>query len=130
LVLFDDVLPALEVLRASHRLALISNGLRRDQRLKLDRLGLNDYFDVCVISEEIGVTKPDPRIFAHALEALGVDAGAALHAGDNPHHDVAGARDHGMRAVWVNRRGGCFDGPGDADAEVSHLGELVQLLTD
>lgn len=130
LTLFDDVLPALEALRASHRLALISNGLGRDQRLKLDRLGLNDYFEVCVISEEIGVTKPQPGIFAHALEALGVDAGVALHAGDNPHHDVAGARDHGMRSVWVNRRGGRFDGPGDADAEVSHLGELVQLLTD
>jgi FMN phosphatase YigB (HAD superfamily) len=52
----------------------------------------------------------------------------ALHAGDNPHHDVAGARDHGLQGVWVNRRGGQFDGPGHADAEVTDLGELVRLL--
>ena len=128
--LFDDVLPALESLQASHRLALISNGLGRDQRIKLDRLGLNDYFEVCVISEEIGITKPEPGIFAYALEALGVHANSALHAGDNPQHDVAGARDHGMHGVWVNRRAGRFDGPDDADAEVSDLGDLVELLSD
>lgn len=126
--LFDDALPALEALRSRYRLALISNGLGRDQRLKLDRLGLHDYFEVCVISEEVGVTKPEPGIFAHTLEALGVTSEVALHAGDNPHHDVAGARAHGMRGVWVNRRGGRFDGPGDADAEVNDLGELVTLL--
>ena len=128
--LFDDVLPALEALRVSHRLALISNGLGREQRIKLDALELGDYFEVCAISEEIGVTKPQPGIFAHTLDALGVEPGVALHAGDNPHHDVAGARAYGMRGVWVNRRGGRFDGPGDADAEVSDLGELVSLLTD
>lgn len=128
--LFDDVLPALETLRASHRLALISNGLGRDQRLKLDVLGLDDYFEVCVISEEIGVTKPEPGIFAHTLDALGVSSDVALHAGDNPHHDVAGARAHGMHGVWVNRRGGRWDGAGDADAEVNDLGELVALLAD
>ena len=130
LSLFDDTLPALDALRGRYRLALISNGLGREQRLKLDRLGLHDYFEVCVISEEIGITKPQPGIFAHTLEALGIEAGVALHAGDNPHHDVAGARDHGMRGVWVNRRGGRFDGAGDADAEVSDLAELVRLLAD
>ena len=129
LSLFDDVLPALEELRSRYRLALISNGLAREQRLKLDRLGLDDYFEVCAISEEVGATKPQPGIFAHTLEALGIKAASALHAGDNPHHDVAGARDHGMHGVWVNRRGGRFDGPGDADAEVADLGELVRLLT-
>jgi putative hydrolase of the HAD superfamily len=128
--LFDDVLPALETLRANHRLALISNGLGRDQRLKIDRLGLGDYFEVLVISEEIGVTKPEPAIFAHTLKELGLPAKAAVHAGDNPHHDVAGARGHGMRSVWVNRAGGRFDGPGDADAEVSDLGGLVTLLAN
>ena len=126
--LFDDVRPALDALQGRYRLGLISNGLGREQRIKLDRLELHDYFEVCVISEEIGITKPSAGIFAHALDALGVAADVALHAGDNPHHDVAGARDHGMRGVWVNRRGGRFDGPGEADAEVNDLGELVQLL--
>ncbi|MDA0351483.1 MAG: HAD family hydrolase, partial [Chloroflexi bacterium] len=126
--LFDDVLPALDRLRATHRLALISNGLGVDQRLKIERLGLGDYFEVLVISEEVGVTKPDAAIFAHTLETLGVSPAAALHAGDNPHHDVAGARGHGMHGVWVNRRGGRFDSPDEADAEVSDLGELVALL--
>jgi len=126
--LFDDVLPALETLRERYCLGLISNGLGREQRIKLDRLELHHYFAACVISEAIRITKTQAGIFAHALDALGVTADVALHAGDNPCHDVAGARDHGMRGVWVNRRGGRFDGPGEADAEVTDLGELVQLL--
>ena len=128
LALFEDALPALEALRSRYRLALISNGLGREQRLKIERLGLDDYFEVCVISEEVGVTKPEPGIFEHALEQLGLGPEAVIHAGDNPHHDVAGARDHGMRGVWVNRRDGRFDGPADADAEVGDLAELVRLL--
>ena len=120
---------ALEALQTNFRLALISNGIGNEQRRKLDQFSLNRYFDVCVISEEIGITKPDPRIFEHALEALGIEATSALHAGDNPHHDVAGARGYGMYGVWVNRRGGRFEGPGAADAEVTDLNNLVQLLT-
>lgn len=127
--LFDDVLQALETLKTKFRLALISNGIGHEQRLKLDRFSLNKYFEVCIISEEIGITKPDPRIFKYALQALGTEAASALHAGDNPHHDVAGARDYGMYGVWVNRRGGRFEGPGDADAEVTDLDGLVRLLT-
>jgi len=126
--LFDDVLEALEALQKKFRLALISNGIGHEQRRKLDRFSLNRYFDVCVISEEIGITKPDPRIFKYALQALDIEAVSALHAGDNLHHDVAGARDYGMYGVWVNRRGGRFEGPNEADAEVRDLNGLVRLL--
>jgi 2-haloalkanoic acid dehalogenase type II len=126
--LFDDVAPALEALRRRYRLALVSNGLGSDQRLKLARLGLDPHFEVIAISEELGVTKPEPAIFEHTLERLGVTPSAAIHVGDNPHHDIAGARAAGMRGVWLRRSGGRFEGPAEADAEVRHLGELVELL--
>jgi putative hydrolase of the HAD superfamily len=125
---FPETREVLGALRGRYALALISNGLGHDQRLKVDAQDLGGYFDALVISEEVGATKPDPRIFAHALEALGVAAGVALHAGDNPHHDVAGARAAGLLGVWVRRPGGRFESDGEADAVVADLRELVELL--
>jgi putative hydrolase of the HAD superfamily len=83
--------------------ALITNGPSGLQRGKLAVAGLDDAFDAVIVSGEVGVRKPDPAIFALALEALAVAAGDALHVGDNPIADVRGARDAGLTAVWVDR---------------------------
>jgi putative hydrolase of the HAD superfamily len=89
------------------RLGIISNW---DERLPslLDQLGLTPYFEAVVISSEIGVEKPDRRIFAEALTRLRVEPGAALHVGDSPLEDVEGAIAAGMEAVRLDRgvRGG------------------------
>jgi putative hydrolase of the HAD superfamily len=71
----------------------------------LERTGLRPLVDAVVISAELGVAKPDPAIFAAALERLGVAAGDALHVGDSVEHDVAGARAAGIDAVLVARDG-------------------------
>ena len=68
-------------------------------RAELDRLGLLDAFAAWAFSDEVGVYKPDPRIFEHALAGLGVGARVAWHVGDRRDTDVAGARAAGMRAV-------------------------------
>jgi putative hydrolase of the HAD superfamily len=69
----------------------------------LERTGLAPLLDGVVISAEVGVAKPDPAIFARALTVAGVGADEALHVGDTPDADVAGARAAGIRAVLLDR---------------------------
>jgi 2-haloalkanoic acid dehalogenase type II len=127
-VLYADVERTLARLDHRYRLALVSNGLGRDQRAKIERAGLAPRFEAIVISEEVGLLKPDPAIFERALEALGVDAAAALYVGDNRAHDVAGAAAAGMRAVWLDRDGDPFDDEHSPDAVIATLDELPPLL--
>ena len=102
---FEDVEAALEDLAADHVLGLVTNGASCLQREKLAASGLAGRFAAVTVSGEVGVGKPDPAIFAHALEALDADAADAVMVGNSLAHDVAGARAAGIRAVWVNRFG-------------------------
>jgi putative hydrolase of the HAD superfamily len=126
--LFPDVEPALDRLASHVRLAVISNGLARDQRRKLARLDLARRFDVIVVSEEVDLLKPDAAIFAHTLDAIGAHPRSAIYVGDNPAHDIAGAHAAGMRGVWIDRGDGFYPPATDADARVTQLGELRALL--
>lgn len=91
-----------ERLAARHRLAVVSNGGPR-QREKLARAGLAAFFpeERVLISSEVGVEKPDPRIFAAALAALGLAKDEVLHVGDDPARDVLGARRAGLASCWL-----------------------------
>jgi putative hydrolase of the HAD superfamily len=95
----------------------------------LEQHGVLDHFDHWSFSDEVGVYKPSPAIFRHALDGLGVsDPRDALHVGDLRRTDIAGARAAGMTAV---RYRGVFDDPhGDlADVDGHHvIDELVELL--
>jgi putative hydrolase of the HAD superfamily len=103
---YGDVGPGLAALAASGvRLAVVSNWDERLPRL-LDELGLASRFAAIVVSSEVGVEKPHPRIFEVALERLDVRAGRALHVGDAVLEDVEGARGAGLHALRLDRRGG------------------------
>ena len=66
---------------------------------------ITPYFQSIVISEEVGIAKPDPRIFAPALEKIGVEAADVLYVGDSVTSDMAAARNAGMDFCWVNPDG-------------------------
>jgi putative hydrolase of the HAD superfamily len=126
--LFDDVLPLLDALRSKGiRTGLITNNESVHQRDKLARVGLDRLVDVIVISDEVGVAKPDRAIFDHALGLLGVEPGQAMHVGDNIGADAAGAHRAGLRAVWLDRPGRHDDSPLDF-AVVRSLAEVPALL--
>ena len=72
----------------------------------LARVGLADDLDGVVTSAAVGARKPDPRMFEAALEVAGCAADEALHVGDTPTEDVAGARAAGIRALLIDRDGG------------------------
>jgi putative hydrolase of the HAD superfamily len=104
-VAYTDAAPALRRLRAmGARLIVVSNW---DASLheRLAETGLAALVDGALTSAEMGVAKPDAAIFGRALALAGVAAEEALHVGDSPDADVAGARAAGIRAVLVARGG-------------------------
>jgi putative hydrolase of the HAD superfamily len=102
---FDEVPAVLDALRArGHALAVVSNWDVSLHEVLADT-GLAPRVDAVVVSAELGAAKPDARPFRRALELLGAEAGAALHAGDSLDEDVAGARAAGVEPVLVARDG-------------------------
>jgi putative hydrolase of the HAD superfamily len=103
---FPDVRPGLAAARAAgRRLVVVSNwDVSLDE--VLDRLGLAPMLDGVVTSAAVGVRKPSPQIFEHALALAGVAAADAVHVGDSPAEDVAGARAAGIEPVLIKRDGG------------------------
>lgn len=91
-------------------------------------LGIGGYFRFRGYSDELGIRKPDPRIFQAALGALGLAPEETVHIGDDVSADVAGAASIGMRAVWFNT--GFWPGATTdrADAEVHDHAELPRVL--
>lgn len=121
---YDDAIPALNELRADgHGLVVVSNW---DCALPdwLGPPGLLELVDGVVTSAEVGVAKPDARVFRRALELAGVGADQAVHVGDSPAKDVKGAHAAGIRAVLVQRDGE----PPPGVEHVRSLRELAPLL--
>lgn len=105
--LFADARPCLDALRARGvPLGLVTNGDAGMQRAKLRRHGLRDDFAVVVVEGELGIGKPHPRVYHHALDALGIGPEGTIMVGDNLEWDVAGAQAVGLGGVWIDRRGG------------------------
>ena len=101
--LHDDVRPCLEALvAAGYRLGVIANQPSEIRRAMV-RDGLTAYFEFLGVSDDLGMEKPDPRIFAHALEEIGAEPSACVMVGDRLDYDVRPAKAAGMRAVWVLR---------------------------
>ncbi len=98
--LYEGVHEVLAQLRPSHNLGLIANqSAGTVDRLK--KLGIHDAFSIIVSSAEAGLSKPDPRIFAHALSLAGCGPENASMVGDRLDNDIAPARASGWRTIRV-----------------------------
>ena len=121
LVVYDDVVPALAMLRERRLiLGLISSAQRPVATIIPDPQVL-DSFDFVVTSAELDAEKPDPRIFAAALRRAGVQASEAMHVGDQYTNDLVGARDAGLQAVLLDRHGLW------AELDCPRIGSLLDL---
>jgi len=110
------------------KLCLVTNGLTDVQRGRLRASRLEEYFSAVLISEEMGIAKPDPRFFHAAAEALGIAHSDLLCIGDNPAADVGGARAAGIDACWFAPEGATWPGPGERPLFVLHdLRKIVNL---
>ena len=103
-ILFDDVRPFLDRVR-HRRLGIVTNGEAKQQRDKLRRTGILDRFEVIVISEEIGVAKPNPNIFLEACRLLSISPANCVYIGDQVDLDIEGSQSAGMIPIWLNRKG-------------------------
>lgn len=93
----------LERLRGRAVVGVVTNNETAEQERKLDYLRLRPLVDFMIVSEAVGVAKPDPAIFRIALAQANASPEETVMIGDSWHSDVAGARNVGIRPVWFNR---------------------------
>jgi putative hydrolase of the HAD superfamily len=99
--LFPDALATLQRLHRRYHLGLITNGLTEIQREKIERLGIEPYFETILISQQVGMAKPDAGIFQQALSRVPCEPWEAVMVGDSLARDIAGARAAGLHTLWV-----------------------------
>lgn len=129
--LFGGVTETLGRLSLQYKLGIITNGREAVQRGKIAHFGFDSYVRWVVVSEAVGLSKPDPRIFHHALALAEVPPHEAASVGDRLDMDVSGAKVVGMSAVWFNHWGGkLHEGAATPDATIERFSELPDVLAN
>jgi putative hydrolase of the HAD superfamily len=121
--LFDDALEGLARLAKRFPVLAVSNG-----NADIHRVGIGHFFVGSVSARDVGVGKPDPRIFQAASVTLGLAPEQLLHVGDDAHLDVIGAMQSGMQTVWVNRSDHLWTHDTAPHAEAASMLELCDLI--
>lgn len=131
----DDTHPTLkELTRMGFHLGIITNAADAvDVSKIIDRHKLRDYFETIVISADLGIRKPDPRIFEVAMQRTGTTPVSSVMVGDSLSADILGAHRAGLRGIWITRRSehpnnALFRFSISSDAEVKTLAEIPALL--
>ncbi len=127
---YPDAAPALATLRARGLAIVVVSNWDHSLHERLAETGLAPLVDAAVASAELGHAKPERAIFEHALELAGATAGEALHAGDSPEEDVAGALAAGLRAVLVARGTRPAASPAPVIGSLAELPPLCQYADD
>ena len=122
---FDAVRHARDL---GYRVGVLSNGFNNVQHAKLRNSGLEPLVDLMVLSDEIGVNKPDPRLYHYAEQRAGTTADRCVMIGDNRATDIAGALDAGWRAVWFDPKGQSVEQPQLATADNLSVCRDLRLL--
>ncbi len=125
--LIPGSLALLEALAGRAHRGIITNGLSELQRSKIKACGLEPHVEAVVISEEVGVAKPEPGIFQTALRQAGLEPAEAVMVGDSWEVDILGARNAGLGAVWLNRYGQVAPDP-EIAAEIRTYEPLPPVL--
>lgn len=101
--LYDDSIVIIESLHKDYRLTIVTNGLEDVQNNRIRKSVIAQYFEDIVISEEVEVSKPDPRIFEHALNNIKhTDKNKVLMVGDSLTSDIQGGINFGIDTCWYN----------------------------
>ncbi|CAN5454893.1 hypothetical protein BH10PSE17_BH10PSE17_37930 [soil metagenome] len=109
------------------KIGIVTNSVVVEQVSKIARLEFEGLIDALVVSEGVGLVKPDPRIFQEALRLLDCPASEAVMIGDSWQADMEGARAAGLRAIWLNRHGARVPDAGVA-VECTSLEPVERIL--
>jgi len=121
--LFDGAEKVLSYLQKKYQLHIISNGFKETTLTKMELSALNPYFKNVIISEDVGVNKPDKAIFEFALNKAGAQVHESIMIGDSLEADIRGAQNFGMKAIFFNPQK--TKKPVDVNWEINHLEELL-----
>ena len=99
---FDGTFEILNYLQPNYKLHIITNGFKEVQHGKLNSANINHYFNTVTNSEMVGVKKPNPKIFNHALEIAKAKPEESIMIGDNLEADIMGALNCGLDAICFN----------------------------
>lgn len=126
----EQALEVVSDIRQGRKTGIITNGKTVIQQGKIDKIGIREYFDCIVVSEEAGCKKPDPRIFEQALQQLQVKPQECLFIGDHPVNDIGGAAKLGMKTIWIQVNQPWDDRlPVKPLFTITHLGQLREIFT-
>ncbi|CNH50942.1 nucleotidase [Yersinia aldovae] len=118
-----------DALRGKVSMGIITNGFTELQTLRLERTGLQNIFSPLIISEQVGIAKPDVAIFEHAFSLMNhPPKERILMVGDNLHSDIQGGINAGIDTCWLNTHGAAADKNIAPRYQVSSLAELKTLL--
>lgn len=127
--LYPGAAALLDELAPQVKLGIVTNGITSIQRTKIARTGLDRWFTAIAISDELGVAKPDPAIFAPLFADLDVtDLAKTLVIGDSLHSDMAGGRNAGIATCWYNPGQLELTEPHLVDHTITSLDELPALI--
>ena len=124
--LFPHAHETLTYLNAKYHLHLVSNGFKESTELKVVTTGLAPYFKNVVISEKVGVNKPDKAIFEYALSCANAQKIESVMIGDSLEADILGAINFGIEAIYFNPLN--KEKPDYVDNQISKLEELITML--
>ncbi|MAW57097.1 MAG: HAD family hydrolase [Oceanospirillales bacterium TMED33] len=120
---YPGTVATLEILSKDYPMGAITNG-----NADLMAMPLGQYFQFCLQAQHFKKPKPDPVMFEEALKRLNVEPNECLHIGDDIEHDVIGAKQSGMRAVWFNTHAVIPEEDAPADYTITTLQELIGIL--
>ena len=100
--LYPYVFEVLDYLKDKYSLHIITNGFEKTQHIKLECANLSQYFNHIITSEKLGVKKPNPAIFAHALEMAAGTKEDSIYIGDNLVVDILGCENYGIDGIYFN----------------------------
>lgn len=118
----------LNTIKEQVEVAIITNGSTQRQKAKIINTNLNSCFDTIIISEEVGLSKPDKRIFELALNRLNVRPESALFVGDNLELDIGGSQSANIKGIWFNPHSIKNDTEITPFAEINSLERLLSYL--
>ncbi len=137
--IYDDVKRCLEWLKEnSIKTAIITDGIPIKQYEKILRLGIDDLIDLVVISDEIGIRKPNPKLFSYCLNKFKVKGYETIYIGDNIYKDIIPAKQNNIHSVYIHR-GGKYDtnitgeeieDRNKPDYEISKLDEVFEIISE
>lgn len=125
----EGAVEAVKGLSLKYKIGIVSNGLPDVQYRKLETIGIRDLFSCVVISEQIGIRKPDPKIFLYAASTLHMTPVQCLYVGDSYKNDIIGAKGAGMKVCWLNRDPANAIGVNNqVDLVINKMAELPKVL--